>query len=197
MQMVSSVSQVDICNMALDMLREGPINSLTDDDDRADWFRRNYPQTRDSLLARHPWNFAIKYASLAENTAGPTSQWTYAYDLPADLLRLLPIQKDGHFEGQMIPHEVIGQTIETDEAPPLRVRYIRRVESEGLFSTVFVDALAAKLAMRSAHWITGKVSSFQIAQEAYIRAMDEATRVDGQEGTFERAYDDDVISVRG
>jgi hypothetical protein len=195
--MVSSVSQVDICNMALDMLREGPINSLTDDDDRADWFRRNYPQTRDSLLARHPWNFAIKYASLAENTAGPTSQWTYAYDLPADLLRLLPIQKDGYFEGQMKPHEVIGNTIETDEAPPLRIRYIARIESEGLFSANFVEALAASLAMKAAHWITGKASAMQLAQATLAEVLAEAKRVDGQEGTFERAYDDDVISVRG
>lgn len=195
--MANGLSSTDICNQALDLVKEAPIGDmLSDTTPKARWFQRNYATTRDALLAEHPWNFAVKYASLPVNAAAPVSRWLYGYQIPSDCLRLLPLQKDGYFEGALIAHEVNGQTIETDATAPLRVRYIRRVDAEGEFSPLFVKAFAAQLAMNIAHWITGKASALQIAQQVYETTMAKAKRIDGMEGTFERPYDDDVIAAR-
>lgn len=195
--MASGITKTDICNLALDLVKEAPISDVdAGTDDISKWFRRNYDIARDALLADHTWNFAIISTQIAANVTAPTSRWRYGYQLPSDCLRVLPLRYGNYFEGALIPFEVNGQVIETNEAAPLKLRYIARIETEGLFSPVFVEALSAKLGMKIAHWITGKASALQIAQQVYEEAMARAKRADGLEGTFERPYDDDVIGVR-
>ncbi len=59
--MASTRTVTDICNLALDILKEAPIAAFdTDTTAVARWMRRNYAETRDAELREHPWRFAIK-----------------------------------------------------------------------------------------------------------------------------------------
>jgi hypothetical protein len=102
--MGSVLSQTDIYNVALDMLRERPITSLSDGRPQTDWLNRNWAGTRDALLRAHTWNFAITRASLAASSTAPAFGWDVAYDVEPDHLRLLPLRTGGELNGRPIPH---------------------------------------------------------------------------------------------
>ena len=173
----------DICNLALDLLAEAPIADLSDDRRIARWCDRNYDTARASLLRRAPWRFAVK---LVELTAAmpPVFGWGRAYDLPADCLRPLPLTASGAPQGAIIPSEVIGQRLETDAPAPVRLRYIGRITDVTAYPADFVEALAAALAMKMAHWLTGKSSYQQIAFQAYRDALNNAVLTDAIDGTI-------------
>src|SRR5262245_416654 len=72
--MVSTITVVNIANMALRMLGDDSITSLSDTTRRAQIVNEYWSTTRDATLAEHPWNFATKRAKL------------FAYELPAATL---------------------------------------------------------------------------------------------------------------
>ena len=136
---------------------------------------------------------------LARYSAVPgfdTFGWAYRYALPADCLRPLPLRKDGKFEGKPIKHEIEQDYILCDIATKLPIRYISQFKDAGSFDPLFKTALAAALATKIAHWLTGKLSSVGLMVQAYNRALSDAEIADSLEGTDERPADDDIIDQR-
>ncbi|MBW8640479.1 hypothetical protein K1W69_25025 [Hoeflea sp. WL0058] len=195
--MTSAMTETGVCNMALDMLHEGPIGSIDDDEPNARRFKRNFEALRDSFLATHPWNFAIARTELAASADAPFFGWDYSYPLPDDCLRVLPLREEGLFNGGTIAHEIENGNILTDAAPPIKCRYIKRVTQLGLWSPVATTAFAAFLAANLAHAITGKASFAQLAADRFEQELKRGQRIDGLQGMTERADTNDVIAVRG
>lgn len=183
-------------NMALDLLEEVPMISAEDSRPAVRFMRRNYGPTRDALLRRHPWNFALARASLPALADAPAFGWARAFQLPADALRVLPLADLGGFNGREVPFEVEGRSILTNAGAPLRIRYIARVEDDTLFDPIFREALTLALAVKGASLITGKQSYAErlraMAQEATLAAQ----MIDGLEGTPEGALDQDWVEGR-
>lgn len=191
------MTPTDICNQALDILKEAEIANLENDNRPiVRWMKRNFDTSRDSLLSRYDWNFALHRVMLASDADKPTFGWSRSFTIPADCLRVLPITACGNSEGAPIRHEVEGAHILTDAAGPLRVRYVRRLEDYDRYPAAFIEALAAYIAMKCGHWVTGKVSFVQVAQGLYREAIDAAWRIDAIEGTSPRAADDDWVGQR-
>lgn len=186
----------DICNLALDILKEAPISSIDDQRPVAMWCKRNFAVSRDSLLVRADWNFALKRASLPADLTPPAFGWDLAYTLPSDCLRLIPLTRCGNYEGYPIPHEVESGKILTNATAPLKIRYVARVEAYASYPAVFIEALAGYMAMKCAHWVTGKQGYQQIAQGLFAEAMRNAWLVDAIEGTSPRAADDEWVAQR-
>lgn len=186
----------DISNLAIDILKETPISSIDDERPIAMWLKRNFAVTRDALLTQTEWNFALKRAALPEDSEPPAFGWSKSYTLPADCIRLLPVTLCGTAEGTPIPHEVEGDAVLTNLSGPLRVRYVRRTEEYGRYPATFIEALAARLAVKMAHWLTGKSSYVQIAEGLYRDAMDRAWLSDAVQGTSPRAADDEWVNRR-
>lgn len=195
--MPSSVAEIDIWNMALDMLDEAPISSPSEDTSVRLWFSRNFAQTRDSELRKFAWNFALARVQLAASVEAPAWRWLYKYELPGDCLRMMALRQDGALNGTLIPYELEGEAILTDAIAPLKLRYIKRVTTTGLWDTLFVDVVAAKLAAKMAHWITGKSSYAQFAEQNYQQTLREARRIDALEQFQEDLDQNNVILVRG
>lgn len=189
-----------VCNMALDLLTEAPMTDYTTDGTpEALWFVRNYADTRDAELEEHPWRFALKRATITVDATAPTdTEWLYRYAIPSDCLRLLPVRYLGEFEAPPIPHEVFQAEgfILTDEPNELVVQYIYQITDTTKFTALFTEALAAKLAMKGAHWLTHKAGMVEEARAAYKDALIRAKRANAFVGTPERPYDDDVIAAR-
>lgn len=191
------MTPTDICNQALDILKEAEITSLENDNRPiVRWMKRNFDTSRDSLLSRYDWNFALQRVALAADTVAPAFGWRHAFTVPHDCLRVLPVTACGKSEGSPIRHEVEGLRILTDAQGPLKVRYVRRTEDYDRYPAAFVEALAAYIAMKCGHWVTGKVSYVQVAQGLYREAIDAAWRIDAIEGTSPRAADDDWVAQR-
>lgn len=161
----------DIANRALDILKEAPITSLTDDRPIARWLNRNFSVTRDALLERWEWNFAIERKEIAADAEAPAFGWDYAYTIPTGWLRVIPLTECGTREGRRVPHEIEGGKILTNLSGPLKVRGVKRNENYGLWPSSLQQALSASLAVKMAHWLTGKTSYVQIAEGFFREAM--------------------------
>lgn len=194
---MSTTAEIDVWNMALDMLHEAPVSSPTEDTGVRLWFSRETAPTRDSELRKFAWNFALERASVAASVDVPAWQWSFKYDLPGDCLRMMALRQNGAINGTLIPYELEGGAILTNATAPLKLRYIKRVETVGLWDALFVDVMAAKLASKMAHWLTGKGSFAQLAEQNYQQTLREARRIDAIEQYQEDLDQNDVIRVRG
>jgi len=106
-------------------------------------------------------------------------------------------------DGEPIAHEVEGGQILTDEAGPLKIRYIKRLTQISQWRPLMARVFAARLAVYAATRVTGKMQYYQKAMDEYQRLMIEAQHADSLErGTTERTsvpggYTQDVFTVRG
>jgi hypothetical protein len=84
--MAAGDTDLSICSDALIMLGASPLSSFTEGTDAAQACDRLYPDLRDSLLARYPWSWTYKKASLGRLATAPINEFKYAYQLPGNIL---------------------------------------------------------------------------------------------------------------
>lgn len=189
---------VGIVNEALVQLGQKRLVSLDQADeeagpDTAKLMKALYPTTRDEVLAEHPWNFAIRRATLALLGAAPVYGPAKAYALPDDSLRVIDTNLDRTWGGAVWfwgwnewwpspSWQIEGRTLVTDDAD-VKVRYVARVEDPTGYSPGFRGALVYALASKAALPLTESVERVQAMEEKYDRARRMAKAADGQEGS--------------
>jgi hypothetical protein len=188
-------SDVNICNLALQRLGASRILSLSDNSTAARAMNILYTPTRDSLLRQHPWNFAVKRASLAADSTAPAFGYDNAFTLPADCLRLLSSDK-GEGESYMDTWKVEDGKILTNEDGPLYIRYVSRVADPTKFDACFLKLFALKLALDACEELTQSTTKFQILSEEYKDALKEARRLNAFENPPADSQDGSWISSR-
>lgn len=197
-------SSVDIANSALTKLGEDRIMSLTDNVKAAREINAVFELRRDKLLRTYAWNFAMKRASLPALDDGPAWGYTYAYQKPSDCLRF--VQVNDYFCIPSLvnyaagvdsePYRIEGQTIATDFAAPLKVRYIRRVSNSGEFDACFIEAFAADLAFECCEAITQSNTKKESLREDRRNAILDAIRSNAIELPPQDVQDDAWIMSR-
>ncbi|MFN0101167.1 MAG: hypothetical protein ACKV2U_03640 [Bryobacteraceae bacterium] len=176
-------SNVSIVNAALIKVGEDVITSLSDDSKPARVANAIFEDTRDALLAAHPWNFALAEAALAAHATSPTWTHTYRFPLPespSKCLRVLRIEDD---DADAVSWKVVGRFIYTDEGAPLNILYIAQITDPGQFPPLFAELLSAKLAAELAESLKASGTMTQTMQELYHIKLAEARMADAQEGT--------------
>lgn len=168
----------DVANMAIALLNEAPISSLEDDVAAARLINVHYDVAREAELLKHAWAFATMTQTIVGVDTG-VGTLRYAYDLPADCLRPLPLTENGEASGVPISWELRNGALYTDKAGPLTLRYIANITDPDDWDATFTDVLAAALAVRIAHALTHKLDMVQVARDAYQTAYLEAQRVNG------------------
>ncbi len=203
-----TLTATDIANMALDLLHEAPLTDYTTDGTRvAEWFVRNYATCRDAEFEAHPWRFAMTRVSITVDSTAPAFGWSYRYALPSTFMRIGYLNYDGVFENPPIPHEIEGADEADEVAAPkgwllcdvgsaIKLVYVRQITEAEDLSMLFAEALAANMARKLSHWLTGKANMVQIADAYYKEAMTKARKANALLSTPERAYADDVIAAR-
>lgn len=171
-------SEVAICNMALaEVGRGAAITSLDEASQAARACRQRYPYARDAVLRSYDWNFAARRASLPASAARPAFGFANAFDLPPDCLL---VRKVDACSG--LRWEVEGRQVLTDAAAPLAIRYTARITDPGAFDTLFVDALATRLAADLCVQLSENTSRAQSLFQLYQGKIAEARDRDAQEG---------------
>jgi hypothetical protein len=148
-----AADETSIVNLALAKLGVSPIMALTDDSKQAQFAKRFYEQTRDDTLQGHRWNFAMKRATLNRLSDAPAFEWSYAYQLPTDCLRVVQLNgwEATERQGQ---YSIEARSLMTNE-DAAEIRYVSRITDTTLYHPLFVDALATKLASVLAGPLTG------------------------------------------
>lgn len=218
-----AISDVSIANLALLKLGKPRIASFSDPTVVAAVFNEHYPLLRDTLQ-RMGWNFTRAYANLAQSGTAPLFQFTYAYDLPDDYLRVEvagPTMPPGALPGNSTPappppqtmlapgmnyadydngiqqaYQIVGTQILSNYFPPLSLVYHRRVTDPNQFDVYFVEAFACYLAAQLCEIVTGSNAKAPRMDAAYKDAMAQARKYKSIEQPATRIPDDTFIMSR-
>ena len=173
-----ATSVIEICNSALIDLGEEAIASLTDNTKAARLCNQRWASVRDAVLRAHPWNCASALTELAASASSPAWKWTSSFPLPTDCLRVLSVAAGG---APLSAWEVQAGLVLCDEAGPLSVAYIRRLDDPRLFDPLLSEALSARLAATLAYPLTASTSLGQAFWALYADKLREARGVDARE----------------
>ena len=114
-----------ICNLALLQIGEDPIITSLDEKSKAARICRIlYEPGRNAVLESFPWSFALKREPLASLTGPAPTPWAYAYQKPADCLRVEEIISPTR--DKPVPFAVEGDKILTDQAGAVLLYVVRR-----------------------------------------------------------------------
>jgi len=188
-----AVTETSICNSALAKLGAKRIASLDEDSKEARLCKEQYSKLRNEVLRSHPWNFAIKRAALALDTASPAYGFDNYFVLPSDFLRILDTEYLN--EKYKIENNGGNRRIATDAAT-INARYIAEVTTTALFSADFAEVLAWRIAADLAYAI---VQSRGVAQDifaSYQWHLRNARSYDAQEGSPDSFIADTWITSR-
>lgn len=186
--MAAPSSKAAICNLALDYLLQTNEEAITNIDspttESEKVCARWYDATRRSVLRKHPWNFATKRVILTEDSTAPAFDFKLAYNVPVDFLRLLTINDQASFDPDFkLDYQFENRQILTrgTTGATLNVRYIFDFVSVSAMDALFVDLLAAELALRMAYKFTSSNTNVQRLNEVAKDLRAQAGSIDGQE----------------
>ncbi len=175
---------VDICKLALDLLKQTAIISsitnptTTDEIICARW----YDTTRRALLRKHFWVFARTRKVILRDATAPPFGYADAYNLPPEYLRLQFIGTDTE-NNYKRKYEINGRQLllNNNEAASLNIGYIQDITIVSDFDALFVVLLAAELAANMAYAFTGKNTVIERLAVILETLRAEAKSVNGQD----------------
>jgi|GEM_PF-3550381 len=179
---VTNYDDIDVCNLALGHLSVDPISSLDQNSDVAAKCKLFYPIVRDSLLAKHHWNWAKTRRRLSCSSEEiPLNGYHYVHRLPASLIAG-PFAVWGNFAAHpSTTYEVCGVYLYSNyEDVMIEFREEKMVSS---WPPYFLDLVAVALAARLSKPI---LDSTNRADELFAEAYGHGN-LDGQGGLFAQA----------
>lgn len=176
-----SVSETDICNMALMKVgAKPPIVRRGEDSDNARLCNRFFDVVRDAVLRSHPWNCAIHRTTITALSDTPDSDWTHQFQLPVNpwCLRILQV---GEIADQPLDWRVEGRRLLCDESS-VKIVYVKRITDTNEFDALLLDAFVLKLAIKIAMPLAQKAELVtELVRELEEISLPEARSIDAQE----------------
>ena len=189
-------SDVDIANNALSILGASVISSLTEDTKNARICSQRFSNVRNRVFRAHPWNCLIKRVQLAQNTTAPVIEFTYAYALPADFLRVLKIH-NGTTDSvaSEMPYKIEGANLITDEATVYLI-YVSKDTDSTNYDSYLYEVLAYQLAADIAYGITNNATLAKNLLADADEKLREARFVDSTENSTDTVEADEFTDAR-
>ncbi len=156
-----SFTRTEIISEALVRLGEAPISSESDRRASILGVSALYDRAKESLLAEHPWYFALQTADLDQYVLQQgepdfSDEFQYVYKLPEDCIQVLYLQGGATFLLSA------SRLLWTDDNSP-RVVYIRNA-NESEFPVWFAEALVSRLTTLLCLPVTGDNSRLGLLQ---------------------------------
>lgn len=187
-----ATSNVEIANRALQILGSSHrLESLTQDHPNARTITAAFQRTREALLRRYKWNFAVKRASVAADSVNTLWGGWKRYPLPADCARLLRDNETGTRSDWTIE----GRFITTADSSPLEFLYIALITDPQQFDPLFDEVFAYKLAVACCREVTGEKPSPDLLEEAR-QVLADAKQSNAYEEDAVEALEDDWLLAR-
>jgi hypothetical protein len=174
-----SASKVEIANLALLRIGQRSIQSIDEQSNEAVYCRKLYDRTRRTVLRSHPWRFALKLQTLAQEVTTPPG-YTYSYALPSDLLYVVEVVSASSGYQAMAKFERNGQSLWADE-PSAQLRYVKNVEDPNEFDDLFVDAFGWRMAAELATPVAGKPELMADMMRMFQITLNQARAASGGE----------------
>lgn len=193
-----AVSKVAIANRALTKLGAARIIALDDDSHASNTLDSMFDMVLEAELRANVWHFAKARAELPALSERPAFGYSHQYQLPTDYLRVVQVGNNLRTPNPSIKghYSIEARRILINDAGPLRIRYIRRINDPTLFDALFVEALACRLAAESCEAITQSNTKKQAMWEEYGQALTAARRANAIERPALAMSDDTWLEVR-
>jgi hypothetical protein len=187
--------RVQVSNLILAKLGERDrLLDPQDDTKAAKAINQAWDLTRDALLRRHLFNFAMRRTILtAQAGFAAIGRWTHSFPLPTDCLRVVEVGLSGQV---IVDYQIEGRAIIAPMAGPLLLRWIARVVNVAEWDPLFVEAFASRMAYQLADSITGDLQRKSEALQSFNMAIREATGVDGRENPPEEEIESSWVTAR-
>ena len=189
-------SAVDIANSALNLLGASTISAFTDDSKNARLINQRYEPVRNRVFRSHAWNCLHKRVQLAQNSTAPVVEYTHAYALPSDCLRVLKIH-NGTTDSiaSNIDYKLEGRNIVTDEGTVFII-YIALDTDPNNYDTYLQESIAHQLAADLAYAVTNNAT---LADKYMTRAderLREARFIDATENSLGTIESSEFVDAR-
>ena len=203
--MAAGDSALSICSDALQMLGAKPISSFTEGTDEANVADSLYQDIKKQALLVYPWSFVYKKIALAQLLTGPTTEYTYAYQLPGDRIgppRSVTVSATPG-SGTIRNYRIFGDQLLTNETS-IYIDYPYDVQ-EYEMPVYFIQLMKYMMAWHLAIPITDQIDKATYWQGIAIGAASEnnrggymrtATSIDGQGQPISVIEDYSLIDVR-
>lgn len=187
-----ALSSIALCSRALLKIGANTIASFDEGTAESEVAANLYPSVRDGLISAYPWSFATGQMTLAKLVATPVADFDFAYQLPADFLRVLSAGVSGR--GRGIDYRIAERRLHTN-TDGVTLTYIFRPD-ETEFPPFFDQVLIARLSTEFCIPITESTSRadtlFGQAEAEFRRAK----IIDSQQDTPGKIEDFTLTEVR-
>jgi hypothetical protein len=177
-------SVVDMCNSALNLLGASTISALTDDSKNARLCNQRYEPVRNRVFRSHAWNCLHKRVQLAQNSTAPVVEYSFAYALPSDCLRVLKVHNGSTDSIKSdIDYKLEGKNIVTNEGTVFII-YIAKITDPNEYDTYLQESISHQLAADLAYAVTNNAT---LADKYMVRAderLREARFIDATENSL-------------
>lgn len=199
-----AASDTAIVNLALQKLGTSErITGLSQDHPLARSANVCYTMLRDRELRANVWGFAKKRVALAPSAVAPISDFSYAFPLPSDYLRLLSPNVSGVWgtsarndvDWTIESHQGVSAIV-TNDGSILKIVYIARIVDPTQFDVMFDEAFACKIAWHLAEEVTQSNTKKAALFQEYRRNIAEAKKVNSIEKPVIDPPEDTWISAR-
>lgn len=199
-------NETEVANLALSYLSANSIVSLYDDnDEKARVLKGVFEMTSKQVMRLHRWSCCIKRAQLTQ-LAGEQLQstnfgYSFAYQLPEDLLRFLEINGEP-YKAKSEFLDINGRQLLSNDSSAL-IRYIRYERDTTKWDPLMAEAIAIKLAMVASRRITKDGIGPEALNAHYQRTVANAILVDametgsGENRPIERILENSPLVNRG
>lgn len=198
--MPTTQNETSIANIALTALGQNPVSSLDDNLDTATWMKANYAAKRDLVIESRMWTFATVRAT---STTADKDQWSqmYSHGIPPGWLQVFRVYRDVSSSDPSCWSKSEGWRMENNKVLAsdsiVYLWGVQRVEDPGKFSSLFIEALAARLAADACIALTENRTLQRDMWSLYNDKLREAATRDGQQGSNESVRSSSLISARG
>ena len=189
-------SAVDIANSALNLLGASTISAFTDDSKNARLINQRYEPVRNRVFRSHAWNCLHKRVQLAQNSTAPVVEYSHAYALPSDCLRVLKIH-NGTTDSiaSALDYKLEGRNIVTDIGTVFLI-YIALDTDPNNYDTYLQESIAHQLAADLAYAVTNNAT---LADKYMTRAderLREARFIDATENSLGTIESSEFVDAR-
>lgn len=191
MALSTATSEVDICNLALTLLKQDLIAQIDPPKKKAEQLcALHYQPVRRATLRLHPWNHSIKRVTLTEDTGNvPIFGFDKAFRLPNDFVRYLTRHSEDGLAFETAT-TTLGYQIEngfilindtfTDDGN-LNLRYIFDNTAVSSWDALFVQLFAVNLAVAMAPNFSSSEARLAALSRMQVEIENKAQAIDGQE----------------
>lgn len=184
--MAGSVSSISIASNALILLGAEPISSFTEGSAPSTIAANLYETSYLSLLTNHRWGFATKKARLARLSSSPIDEYSYAFQLPQDLIYLS--------KATVVNYQVYGDKLYCNDTD-VYIDYTYRID-EDLLPSYFVKMLEFFLAAQFAVSLTGDIEKGNYFSRMYMTELKRAKFADSTQTPPDEFIESPYLLVR-